>query len=555
MHLKKQRLSALFIITIVLGMIVSTALVAAEKAASAGSPDDVLAEIGDKKITRALFDKELETFMASANPQSAAHFGSPAGKEMFLNQICEIYALEAKAGKLGLNTGEQFEKDFHEIAVSRLAQEKMQKNLDAVKVSEEEAKKHYEENKSSYTEAPAWHIYQIAVPTAEKAAELKKELDGGKSFLEIAKKESTDDFKDAGGDQGFVPESAISPMILEILGQLKQDQVSAPIKVDDENYLLVKFSEKKEGSIKPYESVSAQLMRELEAGRQRKIYEGEIDNLKKDLSYKLNEESLELLKKETLTDEEKAKTLFSFAGKEIKVDELFAELQQIPPFLRPQILGGKGMQDILNNFSSRYLATENAERNFDALVKEFPEVVEDSKRRVAIRKLLDDKIGALKISDKEIEDFYNKNLAEFSAPAQISAHHILVKEEDEAKKLLEQLKADPSKFEELAKANSTCPSGQQGGDLGKFGEGQMVPEFDSACKEAEIGKVVGPVKTQFGYHLLRVNERTQAGTKKLEEVKEEIRSKLLPEKQKEVFTALVDEVKKEFNVKIYKDKL
>lgn len=554
MHLTKQRWSALFILTIVLGMIVSSTLVASEKA-TAGSPDDILAEIGDKKITRALFEKELETFMATANPQAAAHFSSPQGKEMFLNQICEIYALEAKALKMGLAAGEDFEKSLREITVSRLAQEKMQKNISAVKVSEDDAKKHYEANKANYTEPPAWHLYQIAVGTPEKAAEVKKELDGGKSFLEVAKKESTDDFKDAGGDQGFVPESSINPMVLATLGQLKQDQVSAPIKADDETFLLVKYTEKKDGNIKSYDAVSAQLTRELESQKQREAYEGEIEKMKKDLSYKLNDEALELIKKETLTDEEKGKTLFSFAGKEIKIDELFGELQQIPPFLRPQILSGQGLNDILNNFSSRYLATEVAEKNFDALAKEFPEAVEDSRRRVAIRKLLDDKIGSLNIDDKEIEDHYNKNLAQFSAPMQISAHHILVKEEADAKALLETLKTDPAKFEELAKEKSTCPSGQQGGDLGRFGEGQMVPEFDAACKDAEIGKITGPIKTQFGYHLVRVNERTPAGTKKLEEVKDEIKSQLLPQKQKEVFSALVEEVKKEFNVKIHKDKL
>ncbi len=555
MHLTKQRLSALFIFTIVLGMIVSSLAAAETVASSTGSPDDVLAEIGDKKITRAEFEKELNQFNSTANPQAAAHFASAEGRAMFLNQICEIYALDAKARKMGLNSGAEFEKNLHEIAVSRLAQEKMQQSISSVKVGEDEAKKHYEANKNNYTEPPSWHLYQIAVADGEKAAELKKELDAGKSFLEIAKKESTDDYKEAGGDQGFVPENGISPMVLEILKQLKPEQVSGPIKVDEKNFLLVKFTEKKDGGLKSYDSVSAQVMRELESNKQRELYEGEIEKLKKDLSYKLNQDSLELVKKETLTDEEKNKVLFSFAGKEIKVSELFAELQQIPPFLRPQILSEKGLQDILNNFSSRYLATENAEKNFEALSKEFPAVIEDSKRRVAIRKLLDDKIGSLVIADKDIEDFYNKNMAQFSQPAQISAHHILVKEEADARKILEDLKADPTKFEAIAKEKSTCPSGKQGGDLGKFGEGQMVPEFDAACKEAEIGKIVGPVKTQFGHHIIRVDERTAAGTKKLEEVKDEIRAQLLPEKQKEVFGALVEEVKKEFNVKIYKDKL
>ena len=555
MHLKKQRLSALFIISIVLGMIFSNTLVAAETATTDKSSVDVLAEIGEQKITREIYDRELNTFLATANPKAASHFSTPEGKEMFLNQICEIYALEAEADKLGLNSSEEYKKNLHEVVVARLAQEKIQQSVNAVKISEEEAKKHYEANKSNYTEPTTWHLFQISVNSSEKAAELKKEIDGGKSFLEIAKKESSDDFKDAGGDQGFVPESQISPVIIEVLKQLKKDEVSGPVKIDEELYLLLKYGDKKDGSVKSYDSVAAQIMRELESGEQRKAFEAEIEKLKKEFSFKLNDESLELLKKETLSDDEKSKPLFTYAGKEVKVGELFAELEQIPPFLRPQILGGQGLQDILKNFSSRFLATENAERNFDALSKEFPGVVEDSKRRVAIRKLLDDKVGSLKIEDKDIEDFYNKNLADFSAPAQMGASHILVKEEKEANELLETLKADPSKFEDLAKEKSTCPSGKTGGDLGRFGEGQMVAEFETACKEAEIGKVFGPVKTQFGYHVIRVNERVPAGTRKLEEVKDEIRAQLLPEKQKEVFTALVEKVKKEFNVKIYKDKL
>ncbi len=62
-------------------------------------------------------------------------------------------------------------------------------------------------------------------------------------------------------------------------------------------------------------------------------------------------------------------------------------------------------------------------------------------------------------------------------------------------------------FEDAAKEFSTCPSGQRGGDLGEFGKGQMVKEFEDAAFAAEIGHVVGPVKTQFGYHLIKVEEK------------------------------------------------
>ena len=82
----------------------------------------------------------------------------------------------------------------------------------------------------------------------------------------------------------------------------------------------------------------------------------------------------------------------------------------------------------------------------------------------------------------------------------------------------------------------------------------MVKEFDEACQTAEIGKLVGPVKTQFGYHLIRVEAKKDAGSVPFAEVKDQIRQKLLPEKQKQAFEAFVESLKKTIPVKeLYKE--
>jgi peptidyl-prolyl cis-trans isomerase C len=86
------------------------------------------------------------------------------------------------------------------------------------------------------------------------------------------------------------------------------------------------------------------------------------------------------------------------------------------------------------------------------------------------------------------------------------ARHILVSSEKSAKDLKKKIE-DGANFADLAKQHSSCPSGKSGGDLGEFGRGQMVPEFDSVVFTAEIGKVQGPVKTQFGWHLIEVTKR------------------------------------------------
>jgi peptidyl-prolyl cis-trans isomerase C len=89
---------------------------------------------------------------------------------------------------------------------------------------------------------------------------------------------------------------------------------------------------------------------------------------------------------------------------------------------------------------------------------------------------------------------------------EVHAAHILVKTEDKAKDLLQKLQAGDS-FDDLAKKNSVCPSGKNCGDLGWFKKGMMVPEFEKAAFEGEKGKIVGPVKTQFGWHIIKVIDK------------------------------------------------
>ena len=101
----------------------------------------------------------------------------------------------------------------------------------------------------------------------------------------------------------------------------------------------------------------------------------------------------------------------------------------------------------------------------------------------------------------------NHKLREFQAMARASARHILVKDEALCESLKQQIQ-DGSDFAEVAKEHSDCPSGQQGGALGEFSPGQMVPEFDQVVFSAEVNQVHGPVQTQFGYHLIEITDRT-----------------------------------------------
>ncbi len=89
-----------------------------------------------------------------------------------------------------------------------------------------------------------------------------------------------------------------------------------------------------------------------------------------------------------------------------------------------------------------------------------------------------------------------------------TAKHILVQDEAKCQELKDKITSGEATFEEVARDNSLCPSGVKGGDLGSFGQGAMVPEFDKVVFNDEVGVVHGPVQTQFGYHLLLITSRS-----------------------------------------------
>lgn len=90
-----------------------------------------------------------------------------------------------------------------------------------------------------------------------------------------------------------------------------------------------------------------------------------------------------------------------------------------------------------------------------------------------------------------------------------SARHILVENEELCKELIDKIK-DGADFTQLAKEHSKCPSGQNGGDLGEFGPGQMVPEFDTVVFNEAVGIPHGPVKTDFGFHIVEITDRSES---------------------------------------------
>ena len=180
---------------------------------------------------------------------------------------------------------------------------------------------------------------------------------------------------------------------------------------------------------------------------------------------------------------------------------------------------------------------------------------ENIRENLPVQKVQERVAGDAEPSDKEIQNYYEKNKeAQFTTPEQRCVRHILFNKDqkekaEEVKKELE----DGGDFAKLAKENSQDPgSAAKGGDLGCLGKGETVPEFEQAAFGAEQGEIVGPIKTEFGYHILKVTDVKPEQTRSLQEVESQISSQLATEKQSEVFNKWVEEQKKKRDVKYLK---
>lgn len=183
-----------------------------------------------------------------------------------------------------------------------------------------------------------------------------------------------------------------------------------------------------------------------------------------------------------------------------------------------------------------------------------------------LRKLMDEKFGT-KVSDKDAKAFYKENESRFEHKAQVHARHILLKldkDADEAtvakaKARAEELAKEAQKpdadFEALAKKNSEGPTASRGGDLGFFEKGRMVPAFADAAFAMKAGEISDPVKSEFGYHVIQVVEKKDAGKTSFDEVKEKILSQLERQKFNEAMRTYMAELKKDAKIEKHEDNI
>jgi len=238
-----------------------------------------------------------------------------------------------------------------------------------------------------------------------------------------------------------------------------------------------------------------------------------------------------------------SKVLASVGGMPIyehEVDEFLMSLgQRGQSYNTPE-----GRKMILEQLVGNKLLLLDAKRNLFEAEPAFKEQLAKLKENLLANYAAEKVIAAVSVSDKDAREYYDGNKERFALGETVNASHILVDTEEKALSLLEKIKSGEISFEDCAKENSSCPSSSNGGSLGDFGRGQMVPEFDAAVFAMEEGALSdAPVKTQFGYHLIKLNKKNPSATPSFEEISSEIKNGLLAERRQKAYESKINQLK------------
>jgi peptidyl-prolyl cis-trans isomerase C len=240
----------------------------------------------------------------------------------------------------------------------------------------------------------------------------------------------------------------------------------------------------------------------------------------------------------------------TYAGKKLTSAAVLEEIERLPGPSRSYLSVPDRKRQFVENLILNDLLFSEAQKAGYADDPDIEKQIADMRKRLVVQRLMREYQKPPTISDEEAKKYYDDNPGLFST-TQIKASHILVKDEDVARKLHAELVANPKAFAEKAKELSIDKtSGAKGGDLGKFGQGRMVPEFERAAFGLKPGQISEPVKTQYGWHIIMVTERDEGERKPFDQVKDQIkttlRNKQLQDSVQEKFAAL----KKAANVQI-----
>lgn len=244
------------------------------------------------------------------------------------------------------------------------------------------------------------------------------------------------------------------------------------------------------------------------------------------------------------------KVLAVVNGKDITQQNVEDFIKRLDPQTAAHYRSAEGQKNVLNELINQELFLADAV-NSDLDQTDAYKIEMDKARNFILTQLnINNLLASQSVSDGEAKAFFEKNPQLFAEPEKANTSHILVDTIEQCKDLRAKIVNNEISFEDAAKQYSKCPSKDKGGNLGEYAKGQMVPEYDNAAFALSVNEMSEPVKTQFGYHLIKLHSKTESSGTDYEVSKSKVHQQLLSLKQKQAFTEKVNQMRATQSVEI-----
>ncbi len=497
---------------------------------------DYVASIDGYNITRLELDERLEK-----TPRIAQKDERKILDQMILRRL--IYS---NAVKYGIRETEFFKEDLRAKSRMLLLEEiRVWDVMEKAQPTEREMKKYYKKNKKNYILREQVRAREIVVESDSLAQaildSLQKDIE---SFDTLAKVHSTTMSNKSGGRMGVVYRGAKPEPVDKALFKAELNQLIGPVSFNGK-FGIYLVTEHKPEQYREFDRVKNSVEATLRTENIKKIEEKFLKKLKKKADIEIYQESMS-----DSTDEDRVVAVVN--GREI-LKSAVEKRSEAQGRLGKVDLTDEAFKNLLNKMIEEDLKIEYAERAKyflnDGYVVGLQNVTTNLLEGGLYNKIVIEEVG---VDSQEVKDFYNEHKEEFKVPESVQCQEIVVGLRKLAKELRQFLLENPQKFDSLAKAHSTAPTSARGGATGLIRRNMRSKKFDDIAFKLDVGAISNVFsENDSTYSIIKVNEHNPTSYRTFEEVREQIETRLLRQKQREVADTFLAKIKEEAEIKIF----
>lgn len=499
---------------------------------------DLVAKVDGYPLTRIEFDDRI-----AQNPGAYEKFDA---KKQLLDEMINDRIMYQEALNRRLNQTDDFKTRFSEIKSNTMFQNWYQKEvINSIKISEGEKKSYYKKQRDEFIIPEQVSAREILVKTKTEADSLYRLITIYKlPFDSVAQEISLAPTKSAGGDLGYFRRGTQPKELEDVVFKLKPNIISQPFYSETKvGYLLLQVEDYKPKKVRTYSEAANEIENRLRGQKTDETFKTKSDAFKKastiiidELAIKENRDTVAMIDSEPMTQA----TINDY-------------ISRIPPFYRSEFESPEGKKRILDQLILEKTWLKQLEKEKYWLLNVVFSQLDDTKKGLLISNIRKIEVNdKTVVSESELQNEYKKTLNEYKMPKQVRAREITVVSESLARVLRNKVLSGEITFDSLAREYSTAPSKGMGGDMGFFSTGSKPKEIEQVAFKSSKGQISKIIKLNDStYTIIKVEEVKEASTKPFDDVKTTLQRRLQQNKDQEIYTNFIAELRKPHQIEIY----